>query len=109
MKQNNHGSFVTLEDNQWLKIVRFLRSCPNAYVGQERECRRFIEGVLWIARTGAQWRLLPERYGNWNTVYKRFVRWCDNGVWKRMQRHFASDPDVEEILMQAKSLTIHYE
>lgn len=77
---------ITLTDKQWQKILPFLRSCPNVYVGQEEECRIFLEAVLWITRSGAQWRLLPEEYGDWNKIYKRFARWNENKV-RRRHRH----------------------
>jgi putative transposase len=75
---------TTLEDDKWLKILQFLRSCPKVYVGKEKRCRRFIEALLWMSRSGGQWRLLPKSYGEWNSVYKRFGRWCDKGVFERM-------------------------
>jgi transposase len=53
-----------ITDKRWTKIYDFLKSCPGVYAGQEKQCRLFIEGVHWIARSGAQWRLLPEKYGN---------------------------------------------
>ena len=75
--------------------------------GRRRNCRRFLTAILWIARTGAQWRALPEEYGRWNTVYKRFLRWCEQGVWKRMQEAFANDPDMEYLLLDSTMIRAH--
>ena len=99
---------VRLTDKQWTKVRDFLRKDPNAYVGSnENECRRFVEGVIWIDRSGAQWRLLPAEYGNWNSVYKRFARWCDKGVWERMLTHFADDPDMENGMVDSTIVRAH--
>jgi len=40
-----------------------------------------VNGILWVLRTGAPWRDMPERYGNWNSVFVRFTRWSKIGVW----------------------------
>ena len=55
-------SSVKLSSEQWDQILQFLRGCTGLYVGQEAECWRFIEAVLWIARSGTQWRLLPAEF-----------------------------------------------
>lgn len=85
---------VRLKDEQWHKIEEFLRAIPEVYVGQEQTCRRFVEGVQWLLRSGAQWRLLPNEYGRWNSVYKRFCRWSEQGVWEAMFEYFSEDPDM---------------
>ena len=87
-------STIELRDDQWSKVLEFLCSCSDLYVGEEDDCRRYVEAILWMARSGAPWRLLPERYGNWNSIYKRFARWCEKGVWERMHQYFVQDPDL---------------
>jgi transposase len=98
---------VELRHDQWRKILRFLRSCPEVYVDNPAECRRFVEAVLWMACSGSQWRLLSETYGDWNTVYKRFARWCEKGIWERMHQHFAHDPDLENLILDSTIVRAH--
>ena len=101
------SSNAKLSDRQWSKIHAFLRAHPRAYVGQEASGLLFVEAVLWMARTGAQWRFLPKEYGNWNSVYKRFARWCDNGVWEAMHLHFVDDPDMENLIIDSTIVRAH--
>ncbi len=91
-----------------VKNTRLFKTEPHAYVGKnEVDYRRFVEGVLWVSTSGAQWRLIPEEYGKWNTVYKRFARWGDKGVWARMLEHFADDPDMENGMIDSTIVRAH--
>lgn len=98
---------IKLRNDQWCKIERYLNEYPGVYVGKPGSCRRFIEGLLWLTRSGAQWRLLPKRYGNWNSVYKRFARWSEKGVWQAMFEHFAVEPDMESVMLDSSVIRAH--
>ena len=65
------------------------------YVGQEAATRRFVEAVLWMARAGCAWRLVPGAVGSWNSVYKRFARWQEKGVSAAPMDQLAADADLD--------------
>lgn len=100
-------SNIKLTHQQWKQILEFLRTRSDLYVGKPLTCKHFITGVLWMTRSGAQWRLLPKKYGEWNAVYKRFDRWSERGIWTEMLEHFASQPDMESIMIDATIVRAH--
>lgn len=57
-----------------------------------------LDGVLWILKTGAQWRDLPDRFGPWKTVYGRFARWRDDGTLDRVVAHLQRDLDRDGLI-----------
>jgi putative transposase len=65
-----------------------------------KDNRLFVNAVLWIAKTGAPWRDLPERFGAWNSVWKRFDRWATKGVWLRVFEEL-KDPDLEWLILDS--------
>jgi transposase len=100
-------SVVKFNNHQWEKILSFLKTCSNIYIGQENDCRNFLEAVFWITRSGSQWRLLPSSYGNWNTIYKRFARWSENGIFEKLFEQISADRDLEYLLIDSTIVRAH--
>lgn len=98
---------VKLTDDEWQKILSVLKTCPQIRLGAGRDCRRFLEAVLWMTRSGAQWRLLPKSYGNWNAVYKRFARWSELSIFEKLFEHLAQDRDMEHLLIDSTIVRAH--
>jgi len=96
-----------LTNEKWTRIRKFLLSEPRVYVKDDAECRKFIEAVIWINRTGAPWRDLPKEFGKSNSVFRRFTRWKHNGVWERMYQHFIQEPDMESLLIDSTIVRAH--
>ena len=70
---------TSLDDAQWTSLMLVIQQIPHAWKRDEAALRRFIEAVLWILRTGAPWRDLPDTLGHWPSVYHRWRRWCVRG------------------------------
>ena len=70
-----------LTDDEWNRVAPLLPPENSGKQGRPSKCNRTIlNGIVWIARSGAPWRDLPERYGAWQTVYSRFRKWIEDGI-----------------------------
>jgi transposase len=83
---------LVLSDEQWGKVSGLIIGRPDQRGSTGRDNRMFVEGVLWIVRTGSPWRDLPETFGEWNSVFRRFSRWSAKGVWQRIFTAMSDDP-----------------
>ena len=66
-----------------------------------------LNGMLWIAGSGAQWRELPEAYGPWQSVYARFAKWRDDGTLETMFRALSEDADMENLSIDSTCIKVH--
>jgi len=95
-----------IKDADWERIKDHLPGQPGQHGKAAKNNRLFIDAVLWIAKTGAPWRDLPEYFGNWNSVWRRLDRWANKGVWQRV---FAilQDPDLEWVILDSTVIRAH--
>ena len=82
---------LVLSDATWERMAPLIIGRPDQKGSTGRDNRMFVEGVLWIVRTGSPWRDLPEAFGDWNSVLRRFSRGSIKGVWWRI---FVSIPEA---------------
>jgi transposase len=74
------GEPIGLCDDEWAVIGPLLPAERGRCCRPAQDNRRYFEGMMWVARTGAQWRHLPDEYGKWNSVFRRYRRWAVTGV-----------------------------
>lgn len=67
----------------------------------------FVSGCLWVLRSGAHWCDLPERYGRWKTVHRRFSRWCHAGIWERVFDALTTDRDNQYLMIDSTIVRTH--
>lgn len=91
-----------LTDEQWERIVPYLPPQHPETGRPAKDHRTVLDGILWRVRSGAAWRDIPPRYGNWQTLYSRFRRWREAGIWQRvfeaMRADARADKQLEETL-----------
>jgi transposase len=75
---------IGLSDAEWAVVGALLPAERGRGCRPAQDNRRYFEGMMWIARTGAQWRRLPGEYGKWNSVFRRYRRWTTTGVFDAM-------------------------
>jgi transposase len=96
-----------LSERQW-ECVRDLLPGKVGDPGRSgRDNRRFVNGVLWVLRSGARWHDLPGRYGKWKTVHTRFSRWAKAGVWERVFEALIRDRDNQYLMLDTTLVRAH--
>jgi len=96
----------TLTDEQWHGIKDLVPGTDGDPGRSGRNNRLCIEAVVYVLKTGVPWRHLQERFGNWNSVWRRCDRWCENGIWKQIVKEL-SQPDLEEQQIDSISIKVH--
>lgn len=95
-----------ITDQQWQKI-EFLLPGKAGDVGRIAvDNRLFINAIVWISRSGAPWRDLPERFGSWNSVYRRFRRWAQKDIWQKIFEAL-QEPDMAWIMIDSTIVRAH--
>jgi transposase len=98
---------LMLSDEQWAAMAPLTAGNVSDPGRSGEDSRLFVEGVLWIARTSSPWRDLPSGFGKWGTVYQRFRRWSERGVWQRMFAALSDDPDFEYLIVDSTIVRAH--
>lgn len=96
-----------ITENAFEKIFVWLKNQKNIYCKNRERTRKFIEGVYFIMRTGAQWRELSQSYGKFKSVHKRFLSWAKRNIWNDLLSFFAQDCDVESIMIDGSIVRAH--
>jgi len=82
-----------ITDQEWERLRPLLPAMTPTRGGRWRDHRQVLNGILFRTRSGIPWRDLPGRYGPWQTVYKRFARWEQDGTWTRIEAHLRTETD----------------
>jgi transposase len=95
-----------ITDEHWERIEGLLPGRAGDPGVTAKDNRGFVNAVLWICKTGAPWRDLPERFGKWNSVWKRFDRWSGKGIWLGVFEEL-KDPDLEWLILDSTVIRAH--
>lgn len=109
--RSRHGGPVmgfrhAISDADWDRVKHLLPGQPGQHGGVAEDNRRFLDAVLWIARTGAAWRDLPERLGHWNSQWRRFDRWAKAGRFAALAG-VLRDSDLDVLILDSTVVRAH--
>ena len=95
-----------VSDAAWVQIEPLLKGKEGDVGRNGGDNRLFINAVVWMARSGAAWRDLAERYGNCNSVYQRFRRWAKSDHWQKIFQAL-QDPDLDWVMLDSTIVRAH--
>ena len=96
-----------LSEAQWVRIAPMLPGKATDPGRTAADNRLFVNGVLWVLRSGAHWQHLPECYGKWKSVHARFTRWARKGVWEQVFAALIKDRDNKYLMLDSTLVRLH--
>jgi transposase len=96
-----------LRDDQWERLKDFVPGGRKGKRGPRTDNRRFLNALLWMARSGARWRDLPEELGDYDTVKQRYYRWIEMGVLDDILAALAREADLEWLMIDSTIVRAH--
>jgi transposase len=96
-----------LRDDQWERLKEFVPGGRKGKRGPRTDNRRFLNALLWMARSGGRWRDLPERLGDYETVKRRYYRWIEMGVLDDILAALAREADREWLMIDSTIVRAH--
>ena len=96
-----------LRDDQWERIKDFVPGGRKGKRGPRTNNRLFLDALLWMARSGGRWRDLPERFGGYQSVKRRYYRWIEMGVLDQILAAFAREADLECLMIDSTIVRAH--
>ncbi len=96
-----------ISDRSWAIIEPLVPGTVRDSGVTAKNTRLFLEAVLWRVRVGGPWRDLPPGFGQWNSIFRRFRRWAQRGVFQRIFEAVSGDPDFEYVLIDGTIISAH--
>jgi transposase len=96
-----------LTDKQWARIAPLMPGGCRGKRGPRTNNRLFMDALLWMARSGGRWRDLPERFGDYRTVKRRYYDWVERGVLTEIFKALSAEVDLKWISVDATIVRAH--
>jgi len=97
-----------LTDQEWEQIALLLPPENTGKPGRpSKDNRLMLNAMIWLARSGAAWRDLPERYGPWTSVYSRFRKWIEDGILDNIFRVLSLEAELGDLSIDATIVQAH--
>ena len=96
-----------LRDDQWERLKEFVPGGRKGKRGPRTDNRRFLNALLWMARSGGRWRDLPKQLGDYETVKRRYYRWIEMGVLDAILAALTHEADLEWLMIDSTIVRAH--
>ena len=96
-------------DDEWERVKCYIPEKQESHSRgrPSKDSRTMFDGIFWIFRSGASWRDLPNRYGPWQTVYKRFAKWSEAGIFEKIFTDLAAEADMQDISIDSTCIKVY--